>query len=54
MRYVYGTFRTHERAADALEEECALGNVSQGERPRLEPKRDHRQRIVAWQITLAA
>lgn len=52
MRYVYATYSNRDRAEDALEDCFANSEVSEAERPRIEPKRDHRGRVVAWQITL--
>lgn len=52
MRYVYASYKTRERAETGLEDMFAEGEVSRGEAPRIEPKRDHRQRVVAYQVTL--
>lgn len=53
-RYTYGYYRTEQRALDALEDMYAAGEVSQGEEPRIEVKRDHRKRITHYEITLQA
>jgi hypothetical protein len=54
MRIVYGTYRTRDRAAEVLEDMFASGDVLKGERPDVEPMRDHAGRIVAWLITVDA
>jgi hypothetical protein len=37
MRYFYATYPTREKAEDALEDCYGNGEVSQAERPRIEP-----------------
>lgn len=53
-RYTYGYYRSEQRALAALEDMYAAGEVSEGEEPRIEAKRDHRKRITHYEITLRA
>lgn len=46
MRYVYGVYKTRERAEAALEDMFAFGEVSEGEFPRIE------KIGKAWCVTL--
>ncbi len=52
-RYDYASYKTYERASDALEDMFASGDVTQGERPKIEPRRSSPKRPVErWVITL--
>lgn len=50
-RYTYITARTYEKAEDMLEEAFACGEVSLGEQPRIERRRDRHEKIY-YVVTL--
>lgn len=52
MRIEYARYSTLDRARAALEDMFASAEVSEGERPRIEPRRDHRGRTVAYVVTV--
>ena len=52
MRYRWSSHKTRERAEQSLEDDYADGAVSAGERPRIEPVKDHRGRVVRYDVTL--
>lgn len=51
-RFDYARYKTRERAEMSLEDSFASGDISQGDRPLIEPRRDHNGRILYWSITL--
>ncbi len=52
IRYVWARAKTFERANELLEDSFACGEVSEGEAPRIEAKRDHRGKVTHYEITL--
>ena len=53
MRYRWaGPYKTRQRAEDSLEDSFATGEVSQGEAPRIEVRKDHRGRVIGYVVTL--
>lgn len=53
MRIEYARYRTLDRAREALDDMYAAAEVSDGDRPRIEARRDHKGRTVAYIVTLA-
>ena len=54
MRYTYQTSKSRDRLELSLENSLAEGDVSMGERPRVEAVRDHRGRVTHYVLTLEA
>lgn len=52
MRYTYQTSKSRDRLEMSLEDSLARGDVSMGERPRIEPVRDHNGRVTHYVLTL--
>jgi hypothetical protein len=53
MRYRYASAKTREKAEAILEDCFAEGEISVGEAPRVEPIKDHRGRIIRYDLTLS-
>jgi hypothetical protein len=53
MRFIVGTFRTRERAEEVLEDMFANGEISEGEKPRIEPTTTHRMRGAERKVRYA-
>lgn len=52
MRYRWSSHKTRERAEQSLEDDFSLGTVSQGEQPQIEAVKDHRGRVLRYDVTL--
>lgn len=52
MRYEYARYRTREKALEGLEDMFAEGDVSQGEKPDIVCRKDHRGRVRYYAVTL--
>ena len=52
MRYRWSSHKTRERAELSLEDDYASGDVSQAEKPRIEAVKDHRGRVIRYDVTL--
>lgn len=52
MRYQYSFHKTRDKAEASLEDDFATGDIVMGEQPRIEPKKDHRGRILGYAVTL--
>lgn len=52
-RYTYATAKSLERANLMLENMFAEGEVSEGERPMIERRKDHKGKTTHYEITLA-
>lgn len=53
MRYRYaGPYKSRDRAAEALNELFANGEISTAEAPQIDQLRDHRGKSKGFQITL--
>lgn len=53
-RYTYYRSKSLERAESALEDAFANGEISEGERPRIEAKRDHSGKVTHYELTLSS
>lgn len=51
-RFEYARAKTRERAESILEDCFANGEVSEGERPLIEARRDHNGKTLYWAVTL--
>ena len=51
-RFDYARAKTRERAESILEDCFANGEVSEGERPLIEARRDHKGKTLYWAVTL--
>lgn len=51
-RFIYATAKSKERAENILENMFATGDVFVSEDPRVEPIRNHHNRIQFWAVTL--
>lgn len=50
LYFAYSTHKTREAAETALEESFALGDITPGERPRIETRKDHRGRVIGYAV----
>ena len=53
-RYTYARATSYERMADILEDCFASGEISQGEFPRIEKRRDHNGKVTHYELTLSS
>lgn len=51
-RFIYGIYKTRDRAEQSLEDMFAEGDASPGEDIKIEAVKDHRRRISFYAITL--
>lgn len=52
MRYTYIIAKTKLLAELLLEDSLAEGDISLGEKPRIEARKDHNGRITHYEVTL--
>jgi hypothetical protein len=53
-RYTYYRSKSYERCERALEDCFASGEISEGEFPRIEKRKDHNGKVTHYELTLSS